>query len=190
MTELPPALLTGDGLLLRPWSRTGSSDELAALRIALGDPEMGRWNPVATEADPGEEELRRWLHSRAEGWTSGEPSWCVRDASGGEVLGHVAVRAVDTRLRTARVGYWTMPAARGRGVASRALETVTRWAFAELSLHRLELGHGVGHEASCRVALRCGYQPEGTLREAMPNGAGDLLDLHLHARLSTDAAPH
>jgi RimJ/RimL family protein N-acetyltransferase len=190
MTPLPPAILVGDGLLLRPWDRTGAPDELAALRIALVDPEMGRWNPVAVQAAPSEEDLRRWIDSRTQGWTTGEgPSWCVRDASGGEVLGHVAVRAVDAQQRTARIGYWTMPGARGRGVASRALEAATRWAFAELPVHRLELGHGVGHEASCRIALRCGYAPEGTLRQALPNAAGDLLDLHLHARLSTDPLP-
>lgn len=183
----PTAGFTTHGLLLRPWDPIGVPDELAALRIALSDPEMGRWNPVQVDQEPDDARLHEWLRIRAGGWTAGTaPSWCVRDAADGRVLGHVGVREVDVRQRSARVGYWTLPAARGARVASRALEGATRWAFTELPVHRLELGHGVGHLASCRVALHCGFRLEGTLREAMPNSDGTLLDLHLHARLSSD----
>ncbi|WP_055587007.1 GNAT family N-acetyltransferase [Peterkaempfera griseoplana] len=181
------ATLCAHGLLLRPWSEDGAADETAALRIALGDPEMGRWNPVAVHKEPGDTEVRRWLAVRAKGWACGtRASWCVRDEATGAVLGNVSLQDVDRRRRRGLVGYWTLPGARGGRVASRALAAVTRWAFAELALHRLELGHAMGHDASCRIAVRCGYPLEGILREALSNGAGDLLDMHLHARLSTD----
>ena len=188
MTDPPePTEITAYGLLLRPWEQQGAADELAALRIVLSDLEMTRWNPISADGPPSDEELQRRLDAHAAGWASGTAlTWCVRDAAGGAVLGNVSVREVDPQHRCARVGYWTLPAARGTRVASRALEAVSRWAFAELPVHRLELGHGVGHEASCRIAQRCGYLFEGTLREALPNGEGAMLDLHLHARLATD----
>ena len=37
----------------------------------------------------------------------------------------------------------------------------------QLGLHRLELGHALGHDASCRIAGTCGFAYEGTLRDAM-----------------------
>jgi RimJ/RimL family protein N-acetyltransferase len=53
------------------------------------------------------------------------------------------------------------------------------------------LGHGIGHEASCRIAERCGFRYEGTLRGAMwEAGRRDAWrDVHCHARLATDPDP-
>lgn len=81
-----------------------------------------------------------------------------------------------------------LPEARGHRVATRALVLAARWAFTDLGLHRLELGHALGHHASCRIAERCGFPREGTLRGAMfETGRRDAFrDVHLHARLTTD----
>jgi RimJ/RimL family protein N-acetyltransferase len=67
----------------------------------------------------------------------------------------------------------------------------TRWAFTQPGLHRFELDHALGHDASCRIAERCGYPYEGTLRGAMwEAGRHDAFrDAHLHARLATDPEP-
>jgi RimJ/RimL family protein N-acetyltransferase len=77
----------------------------------------------------------------------------------------------------------------GGGGVPRSLALAGRWAFEGLGVHRLELGHAVGHEVSCRVAERCGFLYEGTLRGAMfEAGRQDAFrDVHLHARLATDA---
>ncbi len=58
-------------------------------------------------------------------------------------------------------------------------------------MHRLELDHALGHDVSCRVAERCGYAAEGTMRGAIfEAGRHDRFrDAHLHARLATDAEP-
>ncbi|MEV0636525.1 GNAT family protein [Streptomyces sp. NPDC050619] len=48
---------------------------------------------------------------------------------------------MNRRHRTGWVSYWTMPTARGQGLASRACRSLTRWAFDEVDLFRLELCH-------------------------------------------------
>ncbi|MGW0735119.1 GNAT family N-acetyltransferase [Streptomyces sp. NPDC002851] len=59
-----------------------------------------------------------------------------------------------------------------------------------MGLHRVDLGHALGNEASCRVADRCGFTPEGVLRGFLPaKQPGVFHDMHLHARLATDLAP-
>ena len=52
-------------------------------------------------------------------------------------------------------------------------------------------GHALGHTASCRIAQRCGFPYEGTLRDAMwEAGRRDAFrDEHLHARIATDPEP-
>lgn len=190
---LTPVELKAYGLLLRPWEET---DRHAALR-GLTDPDFRRWNsPLHPVHD--EDDAIRFIRERAEGWergtmatyaVTGDGNGDGAGAEGGIVLGHIGVAMIDFRMRCGRVGYWVLPEARGRRVASRALEAVSRWAFRDLGLHRLELGHAVGNEASCGVAHRCVYAFEGLLRGAMIDPAGGMRDIHLHARLSTDPAP-
>ena len=180
----------GNGLVLRAWDPDSDSDAETWLR-GLTDPEFRRWNtPLRTvrDIDGARESMRARAESVARGTSAAH---CVTDADGGAVLGHIGLNEIDPVWRRARVGYWVLPEARGRRVATRALALIARWAFTELELHRLELDHALRHEASCKVAERCGFRYEGTLRGAMfAEGRQDAFrDAHLHARLATDPEP-
>jgi RimJ/RimL family protein N-acetyltransferase len=187
---LPFPELHGHGLWLRPWDAEDETDVEAWLR-GCNDPEFQRWNtPLKLVED--RDDARQSLRARAKAAGEGVgASFCVTDAGSGVTLGHIGINDIDHVIRVARVGYWVLPEARGRRVATRALALTARWAFAELGLHRLELGHALGHDASCRIAERCGFPYEGTLRGAMfEAGRQDAFrDVHLHARIATDAEP-
>lgn len=78
-----------------------------------------------------------------------------------------------------------LPAARGAGVASRALAAVRAWALGDIGFHRLELDHSTRNHASCRVATKAGYRLEGTKRNGAVQDDGRH-DMHLHARVRGD----
>lgn len=187
----PPApLLDGYGLRLRAWDPESADDVDAWLRGHL-DPEFLRWNtPLRdiTDSAAARESLRGKVAAMEAGTGV---TFCVTDAEDGTVLGQVGLNVVDRVQSSANVGYWVLPEARGQGVAARSLRLATVWFFAHIGLHRLELGHGIGHEASCRIAERCGFRYEGTLRGAMwEAGRRDAWrDVHCHARLATDPDP-
>ncbi|WP_406437060.1 GNAT family N-acetyltransferase [Streptomyces sp. NBC_00631] len=183
----PDATPHGHGLRLDRWDPDAGAQVEAWLR-ARTDPAFRRWNTPLTEVTDhagAREVLRRQAAD-----STCEP-FRITDARSGTTLGHIGVNMIDRTFRTARVGYWVLPEARGRGVATRALALAADWAFAELDLHRLELGHALGHDASCRIAGTCGFEYEGTLRGAMfEAGRRDAFrDVHLHARLATDPSP-
>ncbi|MFF0222842.1 GNAT family N-acetyltransferase [Streptomyces sp. NPDC004629] len=180
----------GHGLRLRLWD-AGSEADVVAWHRGRSDPDFRRWNTplrIAADLDGARASLRAQMQSAADG--SCVP-FLVMDAATGATLGHVAVNAIDHALRLARVGYWVLPEARGQRVATRALAVAARWAFTELGMHRLELGHALGHDASCRIAQNCGFPYEGTLRDAMfaAERHDAFRDVHLHARLATDPEP-
>ncbi|MGQ4361843.1 GNAT family N-acetyltransferase [Streptomyces sp. SAS_272] len=190
-TALPAApVLDGHGLRLRVWDPESAADVDAWLR-GLTDPDFLRWNtPLRTVSDAAS--ARASLESKTADAAAGRAmTFCVTDAADGAVLGQVGVSAIERVPSFARVGYWVLPEARGRHVATRSLLLATRWAFAEIGLHRLELGHALGHDASCRIAERCGFRYEGTLRGAMwEAGRTDAFrDVHAHGRLTTDPEP-
>ncbi|MGC4748613.1 GNAT family N-acetyltransferase [Micromonospora sp. DT201] len=171
--------LTAADLLLRPWR----DEDAPAVRDALLDPAIAQWNPQG--GGPIDDEVALlWVRRRAD-WSAGShASMAVTSAADGKLLGSVSLHRIHDS--DASIGYWTLPAARGRGVAVRAVVRLTDWAFTDLRLHRVELCHAVANPASCVVADRAGYPAEGTLRESYQYGDGRRYDEHLHARLATD----
>jgi RimJ/RimL family protein N-acetyltransferase len=98
-------------------------------------------------------EANEWVSTVNESWKSETAAnWAVTER--GELVGRMSLRTVDLEDGLAGIGYWVVPAARGRGIAPRALVAVSDWAINELGLHRLELEHSTRNQASCRVAER------------------------------------
>lgn len=70
----------------------------------------------------------------------------------------------------AALGYWTTPAARGRGLAVAASRLLCDWGFEELGLTRIELLVHPANVASRRVADKLGAVVDGTA--SYPTGDG------------------
>ncbi len=82
---------------------------------------------------------------------------------------------IELERATAEIGYWIAPAARRQGVAARAVELVSAWAFATLPLERIELMPYAGNDASAAVAaprrLRLRAHPAGLQPRPAPRRA-------------------
>jgi RimJ/RimL family protein N-acetyltransferase len=70
-------------------------------------------------------------------------------------------------IGAAQIGCWMDPAARSRGVATRAVRALCRWGFAELGLGLIEWRAEVGNTASRRVAEKAGFTIEAVLRRRL-----------------------
>jgi RimJ/RimL family protein N-acetyltransferase len=82
----------------------------------------------------------------------------------------------------AEIGYWMSAGARGRGIASRAVEAVAVWTFATQPVERLELLHSVNNPASCGVARKCGFVFDSVLAAEPPEFP---VPGHRHVRASS-----
>lgn len=166
---------------LRPWDVADAGSLLAAVRES---PDLSTQLPVE---DLGSVEQCRAYIARAL-VPDGPEVVDLAVSRDGEVVGNVGLSNVDRRHGTAWVYYWLATSGRGRGLASRGLATLAAWAFSELDLFRLELGHRVNNPASCRVATAAGFVPEGIERAKLRYG-DERFDVETHARLRTDPAP-
>ena len=130
-----------------------------------------------------DDEAEAWIDAWAGRWQAEtDAGWAVtRD---GDVAGQIALRRLDLVEGKAGISYWVLPAARGERLASRALDALTTWAFAEVGLHRIEVSHSTANPRSCRVAQRSGFAAEGILRDEALHEDG-WHDMHLHARIRT-----
>ena len=168
-------------LLLRPWDVEADLD---AVVEAQADPDMQLWNGGTTDRDA----IRARLVRLAD-WSSGTHASFAVVSPSHEVLASVSLHAVNQSQLNGHVGYWTVPGARGRGVITRAVREVCRYAFADLGLLRLEIYHAVENVASGRVAEKAGFQREGRLRQSYFCGDGVKHDEYLWARLASDPNP-
>ncbi len=176
-----PVLPASGGLVLRPWELSDAAVFLAAYQ----DPTIQHWH---TRQPASEEQVREWFEQYRQAWAQETgASWAVI-RGGGEVLGRIAVGSLNLDDGDAGCAYWVLPAARGAGVAPRALTALSDWAFGEAGFHRLHLEHSTRNNASCRVAVKSGFLLEGTERSAAIHSDGRH-DMHLHARIRTDEPP-
>jgi RimJ/RimL family protein N-acetyltransferase len=157
---------------------------LPGLRRLLEDPEVIRFTriPEPVPADFAERWLERYEAGRRD---DTKEAFTVVDRASGHFLGVAVAPSIRREARTAELGYVTDRAARGRGVATQALELLTAWAFEELDAVRLELLISSVNIASKRVAERTGYAYEGTLRSLYVK-PGVWEDSEMWSRLAAD----
>ena len=160
-----------DVVRLRPFEES----DVPAIVDACRDPEIPRWTAVPSPYS--EADARAWLASGE------EESFAVVDRASGELLGSIGVRYLDGGI--GEVGYWVKREARGRGVATRALGLVARWALVEKGLGRFQLRADVANEPSQRVAEKAGFVREGVLRSALAF-KGERRDVVMYSLLPDD----
>ncbi len=159
----PPATPLTDGVVAVRPRRAADVDAIAE---AGHDPGTRRW----LDDPPMDARARATSMARVEeAWSSGRAApLVIADAGTDEPLGLVNLRFLDDH--EAAVAYSVFPAARGRGVAPRAVRLVVGWALGELALARLLLEADVENTASVRVAEKCGFARLADRVEPRPDG--------------------
>lgn len=172
-----PRIRIDDELALRPWQGADAPAVLAA----FNDPDIIRWHTRHLTSSAAAHE---WIDSQLTAWTDERSaSFAIVDIADESVLGRTALHT-DLTDGVAEIAYWILPAARRRGVASRAAVAATAWGI-EFGFHRIELQHSTLNVASCRVAERAGFVAEGVKRQSDRHADGPH-DMHLHARIASD----
>ena len=154
--QLPPApeLTGGPDLVLR-LPLPGDVDDIVA---QCRDPEFQRWTTVP--APYNEADAYEFLQRVAEGWRANVAAFAI--ANEGRFAGSVNLRFDG--LGGADVGFGLAPWARGKGVMTRAVRLMLTWGFERAGLEVVYWQAQVGNWPSRRVATRCGFRMEGTVR--------------------------
>ncbi len=102
-------------------------------------------------------------------------------AETGAVIGVGMLHHLDAERKILEIGYFVLPAARGRGVATRIARMLAEHAFS-LGVERVAAYVNVGNTASERVLERAGFTREGVVR-SMPKPDGRRIDKTLFSLL-------
>lgn len=163
--------------------------DLARIVEACSDEQTSYW--LGTLPSPYTlEHAQTFQSAQAEQWAAGEAiGWTVADSATDILLGTVSLMDLKSGSGP-EVGYWAHPAARGRGMITRAVEIMVKYAFEPiasggLGLGKLRLESAWDNTASRRVAEQCGFREVGTTRAAIICRDG-MHDAVRYVRLVTD----
>jgi RimJ/RimL family protein N-acetyltransferase len=150
-----------DGQVTLRWMRV--DDAPASAAAFRDDPDLGRL--IGAERDPDEAGIRERIARQEVDAAEGRGlQLAVADPVDDAFWGAMILHSLDWHSRRGEIGFWLIPAARGRGVGSAALALAVSWAFAELDLLRLEMTTTPENPAVPALARRLGFTREGVLR--------------------------
>lgn len=145
-----PKLSDGHVLL-----RATDGRDMAAIEVGIHDPDVIRWIgpqlPTAADVLAQDENYSR----------HGSPTLAICEPDG-TFIGKIWLSVIDTDRSTASIGYWLLPAARGRGLATNAVGLLSKWAVDEFGISNLRISTAPGNERSQRVAERSGFRLESS----------------------------
>jgi RimJ/RimL family protein N-acetyltransferase len=150
------------GIRLRPWCEA----DVPAIVAMCSDPLVAAFIPTIP-VPYTEDDARSWLGHQEPTRLAGQIlELAIVAVATDAVLGSISA-SINHDARSASVGYFLAPEARGKGYATMAMRRWCVWLFETLALGRISLTTDTENLASQRVAKRCGFQPEGLLRSHM-----------------------
>lgn len=155
---MEPFELTDGTVLLR----SPGPQDVDAIFEACQDPEIQSWTSLPTPylREHAESFVREMVPNS---WRDGGMNCAIRDLSDSErLVGMIGLAAQP--VRSAEIGWWLAPQARGRGLMGRSVSLVLDAAFDRYGLDRVEWRAYVGNHASWAVAARVGFRREATVR--------------------------
>jgi len=178
----PEPSLSDGVVMLRRWAES----DIGCIEEASRDPRIPEGTTVParfTVADGLAWIERQW--GRAD---NGEGlSLAIADAGSDEALGAVVLMFRRQPL-TVEIGYWLIERARGRGLGSRAVALLARWAVTDARLERVQALVEPDNIASQRILEKAGFRREGHLRSYLvfDRRRADAL---IYSLLPSDPAP-
>lgn len=154
--------LTDDVVLLRPLQREDRDEVYGAVMESVA--EISPWLPWCHPAySPGE--TAAFIESTIQAWASQVHfNFGIFDSADGAFCGTISLNHIVRQNLYGNIGYWVRTGRTKRGLASRAVRLVARYAFDVVGLKRVEIAAIPENLASRRVAEKAGATLETILR--------------------------
>ena len=94
------------------------------------------------------------------------------DSTTGQAVGHISLGSISQNNRSGRITRVLIGPGhtRGKGYCPAMVKAVLQVGFAELNLHRIELGVYSFNQAAIRCYRKCGFHTDGVLRDVARHG--------------------
>ena len=146
--------------------------------------DLRRWLPFVDGLKTVADE-QQFLHPiLATPYEKREPVFVLKH--GTELCGLIGFHFTDSANHRTEIGYWLLPAYRGKGIVTHAVRFLCRWAFQERGMNRIQIRCAVGNQPSNAIPRRLGFVLEGTERQGELLASGEYTDIHVYGLLKEE----
>jgi RimJ/RimL family protein N-acetyltransferase len=133
--------------------------------------------------------VRNYIRNSMELYDKDEKyTWAIFTKVTGQFVGVAVLKNIDTKNRSARLGYSVGQKYRNRGFTKMAVKLILDFTFKELNLNRIEIRIDGMDERSITLLKDIGATYEGKLRSAIDRN-GNFQDLMLYSILQKEYLP-
>lgn len=148
--------------------------------------------------DSGREHLGRWLPFVAMTLSESDSEEFVRSVTsapiqskefvfiinlGGCFAGLIGFKTTDRANRKTEIGYWLALQATGKGIVTKSVSALLRFAFSELGMNRVQIKCATANEKSKNIPKRLGFSFEGIERDGELLSDGKFTDIEVYSIL-------
>lgn len=178
-------MLRSTDFQFRPFTFDDVPDFAAAVRESTST--LPAWMPWAS-AEYSEADARAWIEQCRQGWEERRVfEFGIFDTASGAFVGGCGLNQFNHQHQYCNLGYWVRESFQRRGAATQAVGALSRFAFDELKLGRVEIVIGRGNTASLGAARKAGALEEGVARNRLKLGER-FIDAHVLALVSPGSA--
>jgi ribosomal-protein-serine acetyltransferase len=102
-----------------------------------------------------------------------------------EFAGLIGFKDTDWINHKTEIGYWLTEKKQGKGIVTKCMHKLIRYAFQKLKLNRIQIKVACGNEKSAAIPRRLGFHFEGTERQGERHD-NRYLDLEVFSLLKSD----
>jgi len=122
---------------------------------------LSKWLPWATHAN-NEAFFLEFVRKSLQGYAEGKSMTCAIVYQH-TVVGNISFNHIDQELKKVQVGYWLSEKYQGMGIVTKAVSFLIEYAFAELSMDKVEICAAADNGPSRRVCERLNMTLEGII---------------------------
>lgn len=180
LLEIPDCIATQRLLLRGPAPGRGPEIHEA---VTESLEQLRPWMPWAREARVPEDSERHCREMLARWHSREELDFCFYDKARGMFIGKGGLHTIDWSVPKVEIGYWIRSSCAGQGYATEATLGLVAFGREHLGARRFEITSDARNAPSRRVAERAGFELEGIRRRSRRDGAGELADSCMYARI-------
>jgi RimJ/RimL family protein N-acetyltransferase len=177
-----PEVILGERIEMHAPSLAHVDGLLSAVRESL--PELKLWMPWATDAYDRESCEQGVRKAIAKFVLRQDLRYHIIDRSDGRIIGSTGFHHIHWQVPRFEIGYWLRTSCTGKGYAAEAVRALSRAAFKQLGVARLDIHCDDLNEASAKVAERCGFTLDAVLRDYARGTDGTLRSERIYTLLS------
>ncbi len=110
--------------------------------------------------------------------------YIIIDNSTGTIIGFLDLKNIDWNIPKSELGCYIDKDYSGKGITSKAFQLFCDFCFTEYNFKKLFLRTHASNHSARKVAEKCGFEIEGTIRCDYKTTSGEIVDLIYYGKLN------